>query len=151
MLDYYKYKEVSELFLKGKTRKARQLLQELQTEYVALCDELSTLKLQVKEFDDILHFSENLVFDGSYYWLKTGSVRHGPFCADCCKDEGVLVRLPHGNTQKICWRCGKQYSAQIPPSLPTKEKKSGKVIPLHRFSGSAEPLPKAQNDQAIHD
>ena len=151
MLDYYKYKEVSELFLKGKTRKARQLLQELQTEYVALCDELSTLKLQVKEFDDILHFSENLVFDGNYYWLKTGSVRHGPFCADCCKDEGVLVRLPHGNTQKICWRCGKQYSVQIPTTLPAKEKKNGKVIPLRRFSSSTETLAELQNNQAIHD
>lgn len=151
MLDYYKYKEVSELFLKGKTRKARQLLQELQTGYVSLCDELSTLKLQFKEFDDIIHFSENLVFDGNYYWLKTGSVRHGPFCAECCTEEGVLVRLPHGNTQKICWRCGKQYSVQFQNKPLVKKTKNSKVIPLHRFSDSANAMSEPQSKQAMSD
>lgn len=138
MLDYSKFKEVSELFLKGKNREATLLLKELQTKYVSLCDQVSALKLQVKEYDDILNFSQNLIFDGNYYWLKTGSVRHGPFCAECCKDEGMLVRLPHGNTKKICWRCGKQYAVQPAPQVQPKEKKMGKVIPLHALTNSSD-------------
>lgn len=130
MLDYYKFKKVSDLFLTGKTREASHLLQELQTSYISLCDEVSSLKLQVKEYDDILHFSENLLFDGSYYWLKNGSVKHGPFCSECCKEEGLLIRLPVGNTKKICWRCGKMYGASTPSVTAPPQRKPGKVIPL---------------------
>lgn len=138
MLDYSKFKEVHELFLKGKNREAKHLLKELQSKYISLCDQVSSLKLQVKEYDDILHFSENLIFDGNYYWLKTGSVRHGPFCADCCNDEGMLVRLPHGHTKKICWRCGKQYLPQPARTSAPTERKMGKVIPLHTPAVSKE-------------
>ena len=151
MLDYYKFKEVSELFLKGKTREAKHLLQELQSKYITLCDEVSALKLQVKEYDDILHFSKNLLFDGNYYWLKTGTVRHGPFCADCCKEEGLLIRLPHGNTKKICWRCGKQYGAQEVAPAASTPKKLGKVIPLHAAVSSASENTAEHFNQAIHD
>jgi len=132
MLDYSKFKEVSELFLKGKPREANNLLKELQSKYVSLCDQVSSLQLQIKEYDDILHFSENLVFDGNYYWLKNGTVRHGPFCAECCKDEGLLVRLPHGNTKKICWRCGTQYNIVANAPAPT-EKRTAKVISMQDF------------------
>ena len=62
MLDYSKFKEVSELYLKGKNREAKHLLKELQSKYISLCDQISTLKIQVKEYDDILHFSKNLIF-----------------------------------------------------------------------------------------
>ncbi|MCT4536094.1 hypothetical protein [Halodesulfovibrio sp.] len=152
MLDYSKFKEVSELFLKGKNREATLLLKELQSKYVSLCDEVSSLKLQVKEYDDILHFSENLIFDGNYYWLKNGNVRHGPYCAECCKDEGKLIRLPHGNSKKICWRCGTQYNVLAAPQKRPEEKKMAKVIPLHAASISSD---KACGDrttsQAMHD
>lgn len=148
MLDYYKFKEVSELFLTGKTREAKQQLQALQTKYISLCDEVSALKQQVNEFDDILHLSQNLLFDGNYYWLKTGTVRHGPFCATCCKEEGLLIRLPHGGSKKLCWRCGKQYEAISQPTS-TPSKKLGKVIPLR----PAVPQENVEEyfDQATHD
>lgn len=152
MLDYSKFKEVSELYLKGKNREAKHLLKELQTKYISLCDQISTLKIQVKEYDDILHFSKNLIFDGNYYWLKTGSVRHGPFCAECCKEEGMLVRLPHGSTKKICWRCGKQYNVHAVQQAQPIERKMGKVIPLHAYAASSEKLDDSITEQqAIHD
>ncbi|MCG8531685.1 MAG: hypothetical protein MI749_13615 [Desulfovibrionales bacterium] len=148
MLDYYKFKEVSELFLTGKTREAKLRLQELQTKYISLCDEVSTLKQQVSEFDDILHLSQNLLFDGNYYWLKTGTVRHGPFCATCCKEEGLLIRLPHGGGKKLCWRCGKQYGVTSPqPS--SQPKQLGKVIPLR--PALSQDSTEEYFDQANHD
>ncbi|SIN70678.1 hypothetical protein [Halodesulfovibrio marinisediminis] len=151
MLDYSKFKEVHELYLKGKNREAKNLLKELQSKYISLCDQVSSLKIQVKEYDDILHFSENLIFDGNYYWLKAGSVRHGPFCPECCKEEGMLVRLPHGNTKKICWRCGKQYNPQQIHQVQPNERKMGKVIPLHAHVISGNIDDSTTEKQAIHD
>lgn len=152
MLDYSKFKEVSELFLKGKNREATLLLKELQSKYISLCDEVSSLKLQVKEYDDILHFSKNLIFDGNYYWLKNGNVRHGPYCAECCKDEGMLIRLPLRNSKKICWRCGTQYNIQPVSQKQSEERKMGKVIPLHALSGSSDIIcDNRTTNQAMHD
>ena len=64
MLDYYRFKEIHDLFMKGKTEEARHVLMEMQSRYVSLCDENTMLKMQVQEFEDILYLSRNLVFDG---------------------------------------------------------------------------------------
>ena len=102
MLEYYHFKEINELFLKGQHEEAQHLLSEMQARYIAVCDENSLLKMQVQELEDVLFLAKNLIYDGTCYWLHTGSVRQGPFCPDCYNREGALIRL---ETQGGEWRC----------------------------------------------
>ncbi len=138
MLNYYRYKEVYELFLKGKTEEARHLLMDLQSRYVEVCDENSVLKSQVQEFEDIFYLSKNLVFDGSYYWLITGSIKQGPFCSNCYNKSGVLMRLHENGEQRKCYHCGAVYERDaMAPVAQGEEKNAGphrlaKVIHLYK-------------------
>lgn len=102
MLEFYRFREVHELFSKGLLDDARIALTELQQRYVTLCDENNLLKQQIKEFEDVLYLSRNLVFDGAVYWLITGEIKQGPFCQDCYNREGLLMRLNDGLS---CWHC----------------------------------------------
>lgn len=102
MLDYYQFKEVYTLFNEGHPEDARKLLAEMQSRYIEVCDENAMLKTQVEEMEDILYLAKNLVFDGSCYWLITGSIRQGPFCPSCYDREGSLIRL---DTESGEWRC----------------------------------------------
>lgn len=106
MLDYYRFKEIHDLFMKGKTEEARHVLMEMQSRYVSLCDENTMLKMQVQEFEDILYLSRNLVFDGFCYWLITGNIKQGPFCQSCYNRDGVLVRLAAHEGMWQCATCG---------------------------------------------
>jgi hypothetical protein len=110
MLDYYRFKTVSELFLQGKEEEARFELAELQRRYVALCDENTTLKMQAQEYEDILYLSRNLVFDGEFYWLTTGSIRQGPFCPTCYNRDGLLMRLSGDAGERHCGTCRGRFS-----------------------------------------
>ena len=137
MLNYYRYKEVYELFLKGKYEEAKHLLMELQSRYIETCDENSVLKSQIQEFEDILYLSKNLIFDGSHYWLITGNIKQGPFCTTCYNRDGTLIRLHDNGDAKRCYHCGTEYDrdnaiqnegvekAATPPRL-------AKVIPLYK-------------------
>ena len=80
MLQYYRFRDALNLFNSGKMEDGRRVLRELQSEYISMADELSELRAQVQEYEDILYLARNLVFDGSCYWLLTGSLRQGPFC-----------------------------------------------------------------------
>ena len=102
MLDYWKFKEIHELCIRGHFEEARRILMELQARYIALYDEVGVLKRQVQEFEDILFLSQNLIADGGQYWLRTGSVKHGPFCKPCYEYTGKLIRL---ESHKSVWRC----------------------------------------------
>ncbi|MDR3358845.1 MAG: hypothetical protein LBN96_08365 [Desulfovibrio sp.] len=105
MLDYYRYKSVSELMAQNKPDEARLLLAELQRRYVSVCDENAALRTQIQEFDDILYIARNLVIERGFYWLITGAVRQGPFCPTCCKRDGLLVRLVGDRKGLICSNC----------------------------------------------
>ena len=102
MLEYLKFKQLRELFIQGHFEAARRLLMALQARYIALHDEISVLKQQVREFEESMLLSQNLVMDGEQYWLCAGGVRHGPFCKPCYEYAGKLIRL-EGRTR--AWRC----------------------------------------------
>ena len=93
MLHYYRFKDALSLFSAGKLEEGRRILRELLSEYISMADELNALRAQVQEYEDILYLARNLIFDGSYYWLLTGSLRQGPFCPHCYAKNGLLVRL----------------------------------------------------------
>ena len=106
MLDYYLFKEINDLFLKGKHEEARRQLMDLQARYIALSDENTMLKLQVQEMEDILYLAKNLIFDGFCYWLITGNIKQGPFCQHCYNREGALIRLDTQQDEWVCPICG---------------------------------------------
>jgi len=102
MLAYSTFKEIHALFKQGHFEAAQRILMKLQARYIALCDEVSMLKKQVQEFEDILFLSQNLVEEGEQYWLRAGAIKHGPFCKSCYEYTGKLVRLA---SHKNVWRC----------------------------------------------
>ena len=132
MLDYYRYKDVLELFVNGQTEEAKYLLMELQARHIALTDENSNLKTQVQEYEDILFISKNLLFDGSCYWLMTSGVKQGPFCRNCYAQDGQLIRLVE---MTDAWRCPNCNSLRIGDDL-------------HAQPGQ-ELLPEAANDDSL--
>ncbi|MGE4299427.1 MAG: hypothetical protein AB7E47_15530 [Desulfovibrionaceae bacterium] len=138
MLEYYKYKEVYDLFVQGKFDDAKRLLSHLQQRYIETCDESTVLKTQIQEYEDILYLAKNLVHDGDHYWLMTGSIKQGPFCQHCYDQNGQLIRLSeHGSSLK-CFVCGSHYAVEDnrpdPVMAMRQERKptSNKVIPLYK-------------------
>ncbi len=109
MLEYYRFKEIHELFLMGQAEEARLHLLELQSRYVSLCDENALLRAQMQGFEDILYLSRNLVFDGVFYWLVTGSIKQGPFCPSCYNRDGLLLRLADDGISRHCPTCASQF------------------------------------------
>ena len=109
MLDYYLFKQVHDLYEQGRTENARLILKELQEKYVETCDENALLKTQVQEYEDVLYLAKNLEYDGYSYWLKTGTIKQGPFCRKCFDTDGLLIRLhEHGDSWK-CHTCDTEY------------------------------------------
>ncbi len=139
MLDYYLFKQVQDLFLEGKSKKARRILKELQDKYIELCDENMLLKTQVQEFEDILYLAKNLEYDGRSYWLKTGTIKQGPFCQNCFDKEGLLIRLYENDVNWKCLTCGEEYERKKDMPLPSVSRppldlkaNGGKVIQLYK-------------------
>jgi hypothetical protein len=133
MLEYYRYKEVSDLYAQNREEEARRLLTDLQARYIAMCDENATLRLRVQEFENVLYMANNLVFDGSSYWLLTGSVRQGPFCQICYEREGALIRLEHLDDELICPMCNaSRERPPVRPEMPRRSPRTAKIIPFAR-------------------
>ncbi len=110
MLEYYRFRVVHDLYMNGQEEDARQQLAELQRCYVSLCDEVTTFKMQVQEYEDILYLARNLAFDGQFYWLATGSVKQGPFCPTCYNRDGLLMRLSGEAHERVCTSCRQIYT-----------------------------------------
>ena len=134
MLDYWKFKEIGELFLQGRFKEARRILMELQARYIALCDEVRILRKQVQDFEDILFLSQHLIPDGEQYWLQTGSIKHGPFCKPCYEHTGKLIRL---ESHKSVWRCpycgllhNREPALQMALAANSPSARQGKIIPF---------------------
>lgn len=102
MLDYYRFKEIHDAFLRGQHEEGRRMLMEMQSRYIALCDTNALLQYQIQEFKDILHLAHTMFFDGVCYWLITGSIKHGPFCRACYQRDGALAHL---EKQYDIWQC----------------------------------------------
>ena len=109
MLEYYRFTEIHALILQGRVEEARLQLAALQGRYVELCDENAVLRTQVQGFEDILFLSRNLIFDGIFFWLVTGSIKQGPFCPSCYNREGLLLRLTDTELSRHCLTCGSRF------------------------------------------
>ena len=134
MSEYWNFKAIHELLLQGRYEQARLLLMELQARYIALHDEVRVLKQQVREFEDILFLSQNLVTEGERYWLRTGGVRHGPFCKPCYEYTGKLIRLEGHQRVWRCPYCGLLYGREqaLPEFLAVNAPlaRPGKLLPF---------------------
>lgn len=111
----------------------------MQEKYIEISDENAFLKTQVQEFEDILYLAKNLEYDGHSYWLKTGTIKQGPFCRNCFDNNGLLIRLNEVDEVWKCLTCGTRYgrgSNGVVPPRPTKAASakidSGKVIQLYK-------------------
>ncbi len=113
MLEYYRFKEISDLFAQGRLEEAKLRLMELQGRYINLCDENTMLRAQVQGFEDILYLSRNLIFDGSFYWLITGTIKQGPFCPVCYNRDGLLLRLADDGVTRRCGMCSSRYERSM--------------------------------------
>ncbi len=120
MLEYYKFKKIHELFIKGREHEALEQLSELQKRYIALCDSNTNLKIQIQEYEDILYLSRNLVFDEQFYWLITGRIKQGPFCPTCYELDGMLIRLSGEREVRRCSQCNAEFT---PPAGVEKTEK----------------------------
>ncbi|MCL1986277.1 MAG: hypothetical protein FWG59_07510 [Betaproteobacteria bacterium] len=134
MVAYRTFKEIHALLIKGNFEGARRILMELQARYIALCDEVGVLKMQVQEFEDILFLSQNLITERGQYWLRMGDIKHGPFCKPCYEYTGKLIRLEnHKNTWR-CSYCGLLYDREqsLQAASPTANSfvRQGKIIPF---------------------
>lgn len=114
MLEYYRFKKVTDYIKKGMLEEARLELAELQRRYVALCDENTSGKLQIQEYEDILYLARNLFFDGEFYWLITGSIKQGPFCPKCYDRDGLLMRLSGEPGDRFCALCREAFIRDEP-------------------------------------
>jgi hypothetical protein len=137
MLDYYLFKQVFDLFTEGKVDRAREVLRELQEKYIEVNDENTVLRSQVQEFEDILYLAKNMEFDGFSYWLKTGTIKQGPFCRNCFDREGLLIRLTEFGDHWRCTSCDAEYEReQARPEAgkakPAGKAEAGKVIHLYK-------------------
>ena len=115
MLEYFRFKEIHDLYTKGHVEDARQQLSELQARYVNLCDENALLRTQIQGYEDILHLSRSLIFDGIFFWLVTGSIKQGPFCPVCYNRDGLLLRLSDDGSSRHCLTCGSQFNRTQAP------------------------------------
>ena len=127
MLEYFRFKEIHDLYATGQIEEARLLLSELQTRYVNLCDENATLRTQIQGYEDILYLSRSLVFDGIFFWLITGSIKQGPFCPVCYNRDGLLLRLTDDGASRHCITCGSRFKRSQTPmeKSPLRQAVSG--------------------------
>lgn len=109
MLEYYRFKQIADLFAQGQTEEARLQLAEMQKIYVELSDENLSYRLQLQEYEDVLYLARNLYFDKRFYWLVTGSVKQGPFCPKCYQRDGLLMRLSGVPEERRCPYCQEHY------------------------------------------
>lgn len=129
MLEYFRFKEIHDLYTSGQIEDARHQLSELQARYVNLCDENTVLRTQIQGYEDILHLSRSLVFDGIFFWLITGSIKQGPFCPVCYNRDGLLLRLTDDGRSRHCPTCGSRFMrTQVPVE---------KALPRQAVSGMA--------------
>ncbi|CAK7063639.1 MAG: hypothetical protein DELT_01540 [Desulfovibrio sp.] len=140
MLEFFRFKEIHDLYSRGQVEDARQQLSELQARYVNLCDENTILRTQIQGYEDILYLSRSLIFDGIFFWLITGSIKQGPFCPVCYNRDGLLLRLTDDGTSRHCLTCGSSFNRSTSPAE--------KLAPRQAVSGMAQGEP-AMLQQAV--
>ena len=147
MLEYFRFREIHDLYASGQVEEARHQLNELQAHYVNLCDENATLRTQIQSYEDIFYLSRSLIFDGIFFWLITGSIKQGPFCPVCYNRDGLLLHLTDDGTSRHCLTCRSRFKrSQTPMEKP---------LPRQAISGMAQgeafmrpPQPLIENREA---
>ena len=117
MLDYERFKLINDLFMAGRAEEARHHLMEMQSRCIALRDEMTTLRTQVQEFEDIIFLSKSLHFDRQFYWIKIANMRQGPFCPQCYDRDGTLMRLESRRNMLLCPYCGAEHLRAVACAL----------------------------------
>ena len=120
MLDYRRFKEITELFASGKTEQAKFLLMEMQSRCIAMRDEMAILKARILILEECLDFSKNLCKEKGLYWLKTVGLRQGPYCPRCFDNEEILIKLDKKENCRVCPICGEVYLPVSPSSSLTR-------------------------------
>lgn len=140
MSNYLRFREIHSLYSRGMLEEAHCLLAQLQTSQLDLCEENALLRLQIQSYEDIFQLSRNLVFDGLFFWLLTGSIKQGPFCPDCYNRDGMLLRLTDDGKARHCQICGSHFKRTTPLPECLNDRKA-----TESFSSaeSAQPLEKA--------
>lgn len=109
MLDYCRFRDINNFFANGQPERARRLLMEIQSNCIAMHDEIGMLKLRLQTAEEALYLAVNLYQEGGFYWLKSPGSRQGPFCPRCYESEGALIRLERGMNGLACPYCNEPY------------------------------------------
>lgn len=127
------FKNVADKAASGNFEEAKEMLAELQTEFVNMYEENQLLKKQLDEVASVLDLSECMEFDGQKYWLVDELDKKGPYCQLCYDKDGVLIRLHEHRNGYKCKACGCEYSRAGNRSGSSNgglSKVMGQVIPL---------------------
>lgn len=135
MLKATAFKKAFDRLAAGELEQGRALLEDLQAEYVALCDENKALKRQLIEVAEVVDLAEALEFDGRTYWLVEDMRRKGPFCQLCYDKDGLLIRLQEKDAGWRCLSCDSSYERPGRDELPHSEgaaagRGASRVIPF---------------------
>ena len=104
-------KDVYEVVKKSATLEVQEKLMRLREEALELQEENLALRSQVKELQDALETDQNLIWDGTVYWLElTDGDRDGPFCQKCYDSGKTLIRLQNWETVFACFSCESRYN-----------------------------------------
>lgn len=112
------FKRALNLCKEGKFDEAEALLRSLQDEFLAVCEENETLKLQLTEVADVLDLADKVQFDGQKYWLIDEDEKKGPFCQVCYDRDGLLVNLQEHENH---WECQSCHGLYMIPRENTKQ------------------------------
>ena len=136
MLDYRRFREITELFACGKAEQAKFLLMEMQSRYIALRDEMAILKARILTLEESLDLAKNLYSEHGVYWLKAGGLRQGPYCALCYENEGILIKLEKKEHYRACPICGELYILKMPAPQEKLQENTSKIIPFMQQEGN---------------
>lgn len=106
-----KYGEIVDLIKKGSTLEAQEKIMELREAVVALEEDNSNLRRQVRELEEKLSFQESLRFESPFYYAQDDSV---PYCPRCWEVDRKAVHLPPpsqvmAGTRYDCVECKTMY------------------------------------------
>ena len=129
MMKAASFKKAYQLFLQGRHDEGREMLEDLQAEYVELCDEVKFLKGQLVEVAEIVDLAGSMEYDGQKYWYVEDLQRRGPYCQLCYDRDGLLIRLQEKERNWKCLSCNNIFARPRTLEEPVAtEKNRGKVM-----------------------
>jgi len=96
-------KDIAELIKKYNDADLYQKIVDLRDEIFELREDNLKLKEKIKAFEGEKKINEKIVFESTYYWLKDGEKKDGPYCQKCFDDNKKLIRLQ--DLKNGYWHC----------------------------------------------